>query len=64
MIFMVLEVIFGGFSEILRSQTSLWMPGVAMVDNYDIYEKLYFPKISDSKIFRRSELDLCRKSAV
>ena len=29
---------------------------------YDIYEKMNFSKFSESKIFRRRELDLCRKS--
>ena len=48
----------------MRPQTPFWMLGVLMVDYYDIYEKLNFSKFSESKIFRRSELDLCRKSAV
>ena len=48
---MVLEVIFGGFSGDLRSQTSFWMLGVAMVDYYDIYEKMSFSFFPTRKIF-------------
>ena len=32
-----------------------------MVDYYDIYEKMIFVFFSNSKIFRRGELDLCQK---
>ena len=60
---MVLEVIFGGFSGDLGSQTSFWMLGVAMVDYYGIYEKSNFVLFSNSKIFGRRELDLCPKSS-
>ena len=40
------------------------MVGVAMVDYWDICEEIIFLHFSNSKIFRRGEVDLCRKSTV
>ena len=62
MIFHVLEVEKTGFPRVSRPQTLFWMLGVAMVDYYDIYEKMNFVFFSNSKIFRHWRLDLCRKS--